>query len=115
MNKAAIRRFREKQRIRIKRAWDSGVIHGHILKRDRAEDDFLRAKLDRKGAVAFHVTLPDGSKVRVEYSRLGRTDQLDLVERDGAVSFTGRADLAMREILLRSAAIAAAMVKPTSA
>lgn len=52
MTKAAIRRLREKQRLRIKRAWDSGVIHGHILKRDRAEDDFLRAKTELTFTVA---------------------------------------------------------------
>ena len=103
MNKAGIRRFREKQRLRIKRAWDSGVIHKKIALRDRAEDNYLRAKLDRKGTLAFSVTLPSGARLRVEYSRAGRTDQLDLVE-EGTVTFTGRPDLLIKELLSRASA-----------
>lgn len=109
MNKASLRRHREKQRLRIKRAWDSGVIHAKIAQRDRAEDDFLRAKLDRKGSLVFTATLPDGSKVRVEWSRSGRSDQYDLVDPDGTVTFTGRPDLAMKELSGRSSSVAAGL------
>jgi len=103
MNPSALRRHREKQRIRIKRAWDSGVIHAKIALRDRSGDDFLRAKLDRKGSLVFAASLPDGAKLRVEWSRLGRTDQFDIVD-GGVVTFTGRPELAMKELAARAAA-----------
>jgi hypothetical protein len=104
MNRVALRRHKEKQRLRIKRAWDSGVIHAKIAQRDRSEDNYLRAKLDRKGSLVFVAALPDGSKTRVEWSRAGRTDQFDLVD-DGVVTFTGRPDLAMKELAARSASL----------
>lgn len=107
MNRTAIRCCREKQRLRIKRAWDSGRIHAKIAQRDRAEDDFLRAKLDRKGSLLFVVTQEDGSKTRVEWSRKGRTDQVDLVD-DGVVTFTGRPGLATKELMARAFSVAAA-------
>jgi hypothetical protein len=98
-----IRNRREKARLRIKRAWDSGAIYAKIALRDRSEDNILRAKLDRKGERAFSLTLPCRTVVSVEWSRAGRTDQLDLVE-GGAVIFTGRSDLAMKHLLSMSAA-----------
>lgn len=104
MNRATLRRQREKQRLRIKRAWDNGIIHAKIAQRDRAEDNYIRAKFDRKGSLVFVATLPDGSKTRVEWSRAGRTDQFDLVD-NGAVTFTGRPDLAMKELASRSASL----------
>jgi hypothetical protein len=103
-NRASIRHHREKQRIRIKRAWDSGVIHAKIALRDRSEDNLLRAKLDRKGSLVFAVTLANGGTLRVEWSREGRTDQFDILEA-GRVIFTGRPELAMREIVALSAAM----------
>lgn len=101
----ALRLFRERQRLRIKRAWDSGTIHAKIALRDRAEDDFIRSKLDRKGSLVFVAALPCGERIRVEWSRAGRTDQFDLVDAaDGRVSFTGRPELAMKELAARSLA-----------
>jgi hypothetical protein len=46
---------KEKNRLRIKRAWDSGIIHQKISLRDRTEDDSIREKLDRKGAFLFSI------------------------------------------------------------
>jgi hypothetical protein len=102
-NRQAIRNSREKARLRIKRAWDSGVIHAKIALRDRSEDNRLREKLDRKGSLVFAATLPDGTTLRVEWSRAGRTDQFDIVA-GGQVVFTGRPELAIKELAAMSTA-----------
>ena len=92
-----------RQRIRrgLLRSWQPGGTHREMQRRrgerSDAETERKRSLHDARGRLLFTAVLPDGTGIGVRRSLRGRTDQLDLDE-----GFTGRPDLAMKELLARS-------------
>lgn len=96
-DRKAARRHSERQRIRVKRSWDSGERHAAIIRRGVDADTLrLRALEDRRGTVVI-----DAGAVVVLWSMLGRTDQMDIFE-DGRKVFTGSAHRCMDELVKMS-------------
>lgn len=98
------RRGIENIRRGLRRSWQDGT-HRRLQKQRAPDADTLRRRAlhDARGTVVFTAMLPDGSRVSVQRSVHGRTDQLDVVGASGCL-FTGRADLCMTALLQLSSA-----------
>lgn len=97
-DRKAARRHSERQRLRVKRSWDSGERHAAIIRRGVDADAVrFRALEDRRGLQVLNA-----GKLVVCWSVLGRTDQLDIFE-NGRKIFTGSPHRCMDTLLRLSA------------
>lgn len=91
----------------LRRSWQDGA-HRQLQQARVPDADTLRRRAlsDARGKTIFTVVLPDSTRLVVQRSIAGRTDQFDLTGYGGVI-FTGRADLCMKRLVEISSAMGA--------